>query len=96
MSILRGVDSFDRLWQRRTTIADDAGNAYELLSLADIVKAKKTQRDKDWPMVTRLLEAIYPENKDASTQEQVGLLASRDAHAEILDRHRPAISICRD
>jgi hypothetical protein len=72
MSILRGVDSFDRLWQRRTTIADDAGNAYELLSLADLVKAKKTQRDKDWPMVTRLLEAKYAENKDASTQEQVG------------------------
>jgi hypothetical protein len=40
--------------------------------LADLVKAKKTQRDKDWPMITRLLEANYAENKDASTQEQVG------------------------
>jgi hypothetical protein len=49
MSILRGVDSFDHLWQRRTTIADDAGNRYELLSLADLVRAKKTQRERIGP-----------------------------------------------
>ena len=50
MSVLRGVDSFDQLWQRRTTITDDASHEYDLLSLADLVKAKKTQRDRDWPM----------------------------------------------
>jgi len=71
MSVLRGVDSFDQLWRRRTTIADDAGNKYDLLSLADLVKAKKTQRDKDWPVIARLLEANYAENKDAPTLEQV-------------------------
>lgn len=71
MSVLRGMDSFDQLWQRRTTIADDAGHEYDLLSLADLVKAKKTQRDKDWPMIARLLEANYAENKRAPTPEQV-------------------------
>ena len=58
MSVLRGVDPFDQLWQRRTTIADDAGNQYDLLSLADLVQAKKTQRDKDWPMIARLLNEL--------------------------------------
>jgi hypothetical protein len=71
MSVLRGVDSFDHLWRRRTTIGDDAGNEYDLLSLADLVKAKKTQRDKDWPMIARLLEANYAENKRAPTSDHV-------------------------
>jgi hypothetical protein len=34
-----------------------------LLSLPDLVQAKKTQRDKDWPMLRRLVEAHYFENK---------------------------------
>jgi hypothetical protein len=29
------------------------------LALPDLVRAKKTQRDKDWPMVRRLVEADY-------------------------------------
>jgi len=29
------------------------------LSLPDLVQAKKTQRDKDWPMIRRLVEAHY-------------------------------------
>lgn len=71
MSVLRGVDPFEQLWQRRTTIGDDVGNQYDLLSLADLVQAKKTQRDKDWPMIARLVEANYAENKQAPTSEQV-------------------------
>lgn len=71
MSILRGVDSFDQLWERRTIIADDAGNEYHLLSLPDLVKAKKTQRDKDWPMIARLLEANFIEHKENPTEAQI-------------------------
>src|SRR5437764_15455682 len=33
MSVLRGVDDFEHLWERRTIIADDVGNKYNLLSL---------------------------------------------------------------
>src|SRR5262249_46333804 len=33
------------------------GTVYELMSLPDLVQAKKTQRDKDWPMIRRLIEA---------------------------------------
>ena len=41
------------------------------MSLADLVQAKKTQRDKDWPMIARLLEANYAERKEAPSTEQM-------------------------
>jgi hypothetical protein len=59
MSKMRGVDSFARLWKRRTTIKLPDGPQCDLLSLPDLVQAKKTQRDKDWPMIRRLVEAHY-------------------------------------
>lgn len=63
MSVLRGCDSFEQLWARRTTIQDpDANFAYEVLAIEDLVQAKKTQRDKDWPMIGRLVEARYDLN----------------------------------
>jgi len=59
MSRMRGVDPFARLWRRRTTLQLASGEKVDLLSLPDLVQAKKTQRDKDWPMIARLLEADY-------------------------------------
>lgn len=59
MSKMRGVDSFDKLWRRRTTIELPDGTKCDLLALPDLVQAKKTQRDKDWPMIRRLVEAHY-------------------------------------
>lgn len=58
MSKLRGVDDFEALWARRTTIAVDLIEI-DMLGLEDLVDAKKTQRDKDWPMIRRLLEQAY-------------------------------------
>jgi hypothetical protein len=55
---MRGVDPFAALWERRTTF-DIEGEPIEVLALPDLVRAKKTQRDKDWPMIGRLLEADY-------------------------------------
>jgi len=46
MSRMRGVDSFERLWCRRTTIELPSGTTFDLLSLPDLVQAKKTERDK--------------------------------------------------
>lgn len=71
MGTLRGVGSFAELWERRSVIEDKEGNIYDLLSLGDLVLAKKTQRDKDWPMVTRLIEANYFANRDAPSEEQL-------------------------
>jgi hypothetical protein len=59
MSKMRGVDSFSKLWKRRSTIQLPDRTRCELLSLPDLVQAKKTQRDKDWPMIRRLVEAHY-------------------------------------
>lgn len=62
MSKMRGVDSFPKLWTRRTTLSMDDGKI-ELMSLPDLVQAKKTQRDKDWPMLRRLIEVNYFANR---------------------------------
>lgn len=59
MTKMRGCDGFESLWERRTTIQDADGVIYELLGIEDLVKAKKTQRDKDWPMIRRLVDAHY-------------------------------------
>jgi hypothetical protein len=70
MSKMRGVDSFVKLWRRRTVIELPGGGACDLLSLPDLVQAKKTQRDKDWPMLRRLMEAHYFENRDRASTAQ--------------------------
>ena len=74
MSRMRGVSPFEELWERRTTIAlsDPASSSevlVDLLSLGDLVNAKKTQRDKDWPMLRRLVDASYASAREAEVSE---------------------------
>jgi len=71
MSKMRGVDAFAALWKRRTTIELSDGTRCDLLSLPDLVKAKKTQRDKDWPMIRRLVEAHFFENNQKPNASQI-------------------------
>lgn len=71
MAKLRGVDPFPELWTRRETLHHEDGSSYELLSLPDLVQAKKTQRDKDWPMLRRLLEAHYVRNREKPSAAQI-------------------------
>jgi len=71
MSKMRGVDAFASLWKRRTTLQIPGGEQCDLLSLPDLVQAKKTQRDKDWPMIRRLLEAHYFQNQEKPRPAQV-------------------------
>ena len=59
MSVMRGLDPFDQLWLRRSLLQSDDGLSFNVLSLPDLVRAKKTQRDKDWPMIRRLIESDY-------------------------------------
>lgn len=58
MSTLRGVVGFEELWGRRTAIEVES-EVIDMLALEDLVDAKKTQRDKDWPMIRRLVEQSY-------------------------------------
>ena len=71
MSKMRGVDAFAKLWKRRTTIELPGGTICDLLSLPDLVQAKKTQRDKDWPMIRRLVEAHYFQYRKKPNPAQV-------------------------
>jgi len=71
MSVMRGVAPFDALWERRTTIETLDGEEVDLLSVADLVQAKKTQRDRDWPMLRRLVDVHYLANREQPTLERV-------------------------
>jgi hypothetical protein len=71
MTKMRGCADFETLWERRTTIQDAEGVIYELLGIEDLVQAKKTQRDKDWPMIRRLVDAHYYQNRDEPTEARV-------------------------
>jgi hypothetical protein len=53
MSRIRGLPDFETLWDRRTTI-DTGEQSIQVLSLPDLVTAKKTQRDRDWPMIASI------------------------------------------
>ncbi|SKB07229.1 hypothetical protein SAMN02745166_04657 [Prosthecobacter debontii] len=79
MTKMREVDEFDRLWERRTTFGDDAGAEYHLLSVPDLVRAKKTQRSKDWPVIELLVAIHFRENRDFPTPQWIEfwLLESR-------------------
>jgi len=71
MSRMRGVAPFAALWARRTTITLPDGFSCDLVSLPDLVRAKKTQRDKDWPMIRRLVEAHYFQHREHPTPPHV-------------------------
>lgn len=84
MTVMRGVDPFPALWERRTVISIDGIEA-NLLSLPDLVSAKKTQRAKDWPMLQRLLESHWFRNRTNPTPYQSdsgtdGFLVARMPH----------------
>lgn len=78
MSVMRGVDDFEQLWERRNRFILPTGETVFVLSLADLVRTKKTQRDKDWPMLRRLIEADYVNDENPSRDKvKFWLLESR-------------------
>lgn len=83
MTKMRGVDPFPLLWDRRTTLAVDDLEV-DLMSLPDLVKAKKTQRSKDWPMIQRLIEAHWFQHRHEPTPERVGFWLRECRTPEIL------------
>ena len=96
MAKMRGVDSFAKLWKRRTTIELLGGETCELLSLPDLVQAKKTQQDKDWPMIRRLVEANYFENQARPTTAQIRFWINELRTPELLIKVvRQNISVAR-
>lgn len=70
MTRMRGVDSFSALWKRRTTF-NFGQEQLDVLSLPDLIAAKKTQRDKDWPMIRRLVDVHYADHRESPNPERV-------------------------
>src|SRR5262245_49157592 len=71
MTRLRDLPPFEVLWERRTTIRDKAGDTFELLAVEDLVQAKKTQRDRDWPMINALIEGHYRSLSNQPTPDRI-------------------------
>ena len=69
MTRLRDLPEFAVLWERRTVFADSDGVVFNLLSVPDLVAAKKTQRSKDWPMIELLVAIHYRENSGSPQPE---------------------------
>jgi hypothetical protein len=73
MTRLRDLPDFDVLWDRRTTISTEDGDAIDLLSVPDLIQAKKTQRAKDWPIIDALVEGHYHAFRDQPNSERIAL-----------------------
>jgi hypothetical protein len=107
MTRLRDLPAFDELWQRRTTITDENGESFDLLAVEDLVQAKKTQRDKDWPVIDALVEGHHrvwqtqPTAdrvafwlKESRTVERLIDLAARfPAETDALTKSRPLLRL---
>jgi hypothetical protein len=76
MSKLRLLDDFTRLWERRTTFGDNEGNEFNLLSVPDLVRSKKTARNKDWPVLELLVNIHIHENLTAAQPDWIGFWLS--------------------
>jgi hypothetical protein len=71
MTNLRDLPGFEELWSRRTSLESEAGGEIHLLSIPDLVNAKKTQREKDWPVIEALVEAHYDALKFDPTADRL-------------------------
>lgn len=83
MSKMRGVDPFPALWDRRTSLEID-GTGADLMSLPDLVRAKKTQRSKDWPMIQRLIEAHWFRHRGEASPRRIEFWLRECRSPEIL------------
>jgi len=57
IGVMRGVDDFHELWKRRKEVEAPETGRIVVIGLSDLVKSNKTQRDRDWPMIRRVIEA---------------------------------------
>jgi len=84
MSVLRNAAPFEELWQRRTTVELGDAATVDAVSLPDLIAIKKTQRDKDWSHIRRLVEAHYMENRADASEKNVRFWLSESRTPEML------------
>lgn len=71
ISKLRGCDEFKKLWLRKKILLLKDSVRINVISLRDIVQSKKTQRDKDWLMLKRLVENDIVLHKNNPKDERI-------------------------
>ena len=86
LSLLRGCASFGELYKRRTTVTVEGGPIIDVIGLEDIVRCKKTQRDKDWFMIKRLVENDMALNKDSPSALKIKWWLSECRTPELLKK----------
>ncbi len=95
MTHMRGVAPFADLWARRTTFAFGE-EILEVMGLPDLIAAKKTQRDKDWPMIRRLVDANYLNHRHEPTPERLRFwlreLRTPELLIEVIAEHQDVAS----
>jgi len=84
IGVMRGVDSFPELWKRREEIELPGIGKVAIIGLFDLVKAKKTQRDKDWPMIRRLIEADIHRVSNTPSEDKICFWLSECRTPELL------------
>jgi hypothetical protein len=84
MTRLRDLPDFEVLWTRRATIRDENGETFELLSVEDLVQAKKTQRERDWPVIDALVEGHYRALSGEPTAERIAFWLAESRTSERL------------
>ncbi len=84
MSVLHGCASFEVLWARRKRLKLPGSGPVAVLALADLVQAKKTQRDKDWPMIRRLVDVDYHNRPARPSRKQIQFWLREGRTPEIL------------
>ena len=73
-----GFDGFG-FWTKDLRQYESSGDRIE-----DLVKAKKTQRDKDWPMIRRLVDAHYDEFEQEPHEDRVRFWLRESRTPEVL------------
>ena len=88
MTRLRDLPPFSTLWERRTVIVGDRDEEFHLLSIPDLVNAKKTQRMKDWPIIELLVAIHYRENGATPCPDWVEFWLAEARTPELLAEYR--------
>jgi len=81
---LRGCEEFDKLWLRRKRVRIKDNGSIDVISFRDLVQSKKTQRDKDWLMLKRLVDNDIVLNKTDPKSEQIKWWLRECRNAELL------------
>lgn len=81
---LRGCEEFEKLWLRKKTISLKDVGKIDVIGLRDLVQSKKTQRDKDWLMLRRLVENDIFLHKDNPPEEEIRWWLQESRNAQTL------------